>query len=124
MIWRTKKKREFVDVDHRVTVYGSAMMGLGKPERPLMTHENICGDAGIIRKHGHIDRINFLGHERLDRATAWAKLDKDDFRFSMTSLLCHYYVSVRSRMQREAGKPRWSAVIDLLLESDHFDVTR
>lgn len=47
-------------------------------------------------------------------------------RFSIykTSLLYHCYVSVRSRMQREAGKPRWSAVIDLLLESDHFDVTR
>lgn len=46
-----------------------------QPERPLMTHENISSDAGIIRKHGHTDQINFLGHERLDRATAWAKLD-------------------------------------------------
>lgn len=45
-----------------------------QPEQPLMTHKNISGNAGIIRKYGHTDRINFLSYKRLNSATAWAKL--------------------------------------------------
>ncbi|XP_025261765.1 uncharacterized protein LOC112637083 isoform X1 [Camponotus floridanus] len=126
-----------------VAVYGSTMLELGimkvlHTKKILMTHENISDDTDIIRKPMDIqtelifsrDSVGEIRCSPLERSVYIHRPEKykkmvhiNNFRF-IRQACCHCYFSLKSCMQREAGKPRWSTVIDLLLESDHFDVTR